>query len=204
MSEMIEVMIDSIRVSLTSQQRVVLLRSLETERYLPIWIGPYEAESITIALQEIELARPQTHDLLLQMLTKMGAHLRKVEITSLKEDVFYGNLVVEKDDQTINIDARPSDSIALAVRAHVPIFMSTEILDVAGITPDADLQQEPAESEKGSEPGPDEVESDSTKKRLSVFEDFLQNLDIGDDMGKGDNPDGDPESPETPEPPEKP
>lgn len=204
MPEMIEVMIDSIRVSLTSQQRVVLLRSLETERYLPIWIGPYEAESITIALQEIELARPQTHDLLLQMLTKMGAHLRKVEITSLKEDVFYGNLVVEKDDQTINIDARPSDSIALAVRAHVPIFMATEILDVAGITPDVDLQQEPAENEKGSDSSPDEVETEAAKKRLSVFEDFLQNLDIGDNLDKGDNPGDNPETPETPEPPEKP
>jgi bifunctional DNase/RNase len=202
MPEMIEVMIDSVRVSLTSQQRIVLLRSLGAERYLPIWIGPYEAESITIALQEIELARPQTHDLLLQMLTKMGAHLRRVEITALKEDVFYGNLVVEKDDQTINIDARPSDSLAMAVRAHVPILMSSEILDTAGITPDADLQLEPSESEKVGEDiaALDEAETESSKKRLSIFEDFLQNLDIDDGL---DKPEDTGPGPKEPKPPEK-
>jgi bifunctional DNase/RNase len=184
MSEMIEVMIDSIRVSLTSQQRIILLRSLKEERYLPIWIGPYEAESITIALQEIELARPQTHDLVLQMMNKLGVHLRRIEITELKDDVFYGNLVVERENETINIDARPSDSIALAVRAHVPIFMAEDILTTAGVTPDPDLQQEPAETEKTAEDSQSatQPEPESTRKRLSVFEDFLQNLDIGDDQ----------------------
>jgi uncharacterized protein len=198
MPELIEVMIDSIRVSLTSQQRIVLLRSMGSEVYLPIWIGPYEAESITIALQEIELARPQTHDLVLQMLSKMGAHLSRVEIVSLKEDVFYGNLVVEKDDQVINIDARPSDSIALAVRAHVPILLAKEILDTAGIAPDADLQQEPTESEKTSEDSTisaDQVETDASKKRLSIFEDFLENLDLDDDQDQPDDSNPDPEPP---------
>ncbi len=203
MSVMNEVMIDSIRVSLTSQQRIVVLRSLDSDRYLPIWIGPYEAESITIALQEIELARPQTHDLFLQMLTKMGAHIQKVEITSLKEDVFYGNLVVEKEGQVINIDARPSDSIALAVRAHVPIFLADEILETAGITPDADLQLEPADTdEDGKEStAADLPESEASKKRLSVFEDFLENLDMDDGLGKSDNDSSDPKSPEPPEKP---
>lgn len=192
MSEMIEVMIDSIRVSLTSQQRIILLRSLQEERYLPIWIGPYEAESITIALQEIELARPQTHDLVLKMMVKLGVHLRKIEITSLKDDVFYGNLVVEKDGEIVDIDARPSDSIALAVRAHVPIYLAKAVMDAAGIIPDADLQQEPAEPDKpeaetGSAPQPD---SEATRKRLSVFENFLQNLDIDDETGKPDEDEG--------------
>lgn len=189
MSEMIEVMIDSIRVSLTSQQRIILLRSMKEERYLPIWIGPYEAESITIALQEIELARPQTHDLVLQMMNKLGVRLRKIEITELKDDVFYGNLVVERENEVFNIDARPSDSIALAVRAHVPIFMAADILVTAGVTPDPDLQQEPAEAEKTEEDSQTafQPEPESTKKRLSVFEDFLQNLDIGDDQSTPDS-----------------
>jgi uncharacterized protein len=190
MSQMLEVMIESVRVSLTSQQRIVLLRSLEGERYLPIWIGPYEAESITIALQEIELARPQTHDLVITMLKKLDLLLRRVEITSLKDDVFYGNLVVEKDGKLIDIDARPSDSIALAVRAHVPILLAEEILQSAGIIPEPDLQFEPAEGEKEEEQANqiDRVESAEAKKRLSVFEDFLKNIDINDGTGTPDNP----------------
>lgn len=193
---MLEVMIESVRVSLTSQQRIVLLRSLEGERYLPIWIGPYEAESITIALQEIELARPQTHDLVIAMLKKLDLLLRRVEITALKDDVFYGNLVVEKDGQLINIDARPSDSIALAVRAHVPILLAEEILQSAGITPAPDLQNEPAEAEneEGQVGQQDQVDSDEAKKRLSVFEDFLKNIDINDGTGTpdGTNPEDEP------------
>jgi uncharacterized protein len=186
MSRMIEMMIDSVRVSLTSQQRIVLLRNLEGDRYLPIWIGPYETESITIALQEIELARPQAHDLMLLMFKKLEGHLRRVEITSLKDDVFYGNLVVERDGQTIDIDARPSDSIALAVRAHVPILMAEEILETAGIVPAPDLQQEPSETELSAEGATDkdQAETDENKKRLSIFEDFLQNLDIDDGTEK--------------------
>ena len=186
MAKMIEVMIDSIRVSLTSQQRIVLLRSLETERYLPIWIGPYETESITIALQEIELARPQAHDLLLLMLKKLDAHLRRVEITALKDDVFFGNLVVEKDGQMIDIDARPSDSIAMAVRAHVPILLAEEILESAGIQQSPDIQQESAESENPAVeiPPAGRAETDENIKRLSIFEDFLQNLDLDEGSGK--------------------
>ena len=193
MSQMLEVMIESVRVSLTSQQRIVLLRSTEAERYLPIWIGPYEAESITIALQEIELARPQTHDLLISMFKKLNIFLRRVEITSLRDDVFYGNLVVEKDGELVNIDARPSDSIALAVRAHVPILMAEEILESAGIIPEPDLQFEPNEVEKEEkqvEHG-SRVDSPESKKRLSVFEDFLKNIEIDD--GKESADDGDPE-----------
>ncbi|MBE0698392.1 MAG: bifunctional nuclease family protein [Anaerolineaceae bacterium] len=97
MSRMVEVVIDSVRVSLTNQQRIVVLREESNERYLPIWIGPYEAEAITIALQEIEVARPQTHDLLKSVLTTLNARLLRIEIVSLKEDVFYGNLVIEVD-----------------------------------------------------------------------------------------------------------
>ncbi len=200
MAKMIEVMIDSIRVSLTSQQRIVLLRSLETDRYLPIWIGPYETESITIALQEIELARPQAHDLLILMLKKLDAHLRRVEITALKDDVFFGNLVVEKDGQMIDIDARPSDSIAMAVRAHVPILLAEEILESAGIQQSPDIQQESADPENPSIeiPPAGRAETDESKKRLSIFEDFLQNLDLDEGSGKSADEGGElpPDSPE--------
>lgn len=173
MAKMVEVVIDSVRVSLTNQQRIVILRDVNQERYLPIWIGPYEAEAITISLQEIELARPQTHDLLKNLLKQVDARLLRVEIIALKDDVFYGNLVVETNGRLLNIDSRSSDALALAVRAHVPILVTDEIMEVAGIIPARDLQEdeEKGMSEGGSieEPG---------EERLSVYESFLQNLNI--------------------------
>lgn len=200
MSEMVEVMIDSVRVSLTSQQRIVLLRCLDEERYLPIWIGPYEAESITIALQEIEVARPQTHDLFLRLLAELKARIVRVEVVSVKEDVFFANIVVEKEGETYNIDARPSDSFALAVRAHVPILMSTDVLETAGIVPSPDLLQEPVDPELENTAAPTEEPAEA-KKRLSVFEDFLQNLDFSDSDTRqdGSTPSDDPDEPRKPE-----
>jgi uncharacterized protein len=176
MSRMVEVIIDSVRVSLTNQQRIVVLREASNERYLPIWIGPYEAEAITIALQEIEVARPQTHDLLKNILTTMNARLLRIEIVSLKEDVFYGNLVVEVEGRTVYIDSRPSDALALAARAHVPILVSREVMDSAGVVPEEDLQnQRPTAASRAAS---DEPAVESSPERLSVFEDFLQNLDL--------------------------
>ena len=93
-SEMVEVVIDSIRVSLMSQQRIVILRELDAERYLPIWIGVYEAEAITIALQEVEVARPLTHDLLKNIFNALNARVLRVEVSSLRDDTFFGNIVV--------------------------------------------------------------------------------------------------------------
>jgi bifunctional DNase/RNase len=197
---MVEVMIDSVRVSLTSQQRIVLLRLLDENKYLPIWIGPFEAEAITIALQEIEMARPQTHDLILQTLAQMNARLVRVEVVSLKKDVFYGNLVIEREDKTIEIDSRPSDSIALAVRAHVPILVASDIIDEAGIVVEPDIQVDQTEAEEPSNETPQQ-EADS-KKRLSVYEDFLQNLDFDDQEDEtGDEPLA-PDSPDSPNSPE--
>jgi uncharacterized protein len=181
MSKMVEVVIDSVRVSLTNQQRIVVLREANTERYLPIWIGPYEAEAITIALQEIEVARPQTHDLLKNILTTLNARLLRIEVVSLKEDVFYGNLIVEVDGRTVYIDSRPSDALALAARAHVPILVAKEVMDSAGVIPEEDLQNQrpaaPSTSPRQQISG-DEPEIESSSERLSVFEDFLQNLDM--------------------------
>src|SRR5512136_1297104 len=112
MSEMVEVAIDSIRVSLMSQQRIVILRERNAERYLPIWIGVYEAEAITIALQEVEVARPLTHDLLKNVFNQLDAHVVRVEVVALRDDTFFGNIVAEANGRTLNIDARPSDALA--------------------------------------------------------------------------------------------
>jgi len=185
---MVEVVIDSVRVSLTNQQRIVVLREANTERYLPIWIGPYEAEAITIALQEIEVARPQTHDLLKNILNTLNARLLRIEVISLREDVFYGNLVVEVEGRTVTIDSRPSDALALAARARVPILVSREVIESAGVMPEEDLQnQRPAAAARAAS---DEPDVESSPERLSVFEDFLQNLDLGNiDDAENDEPD---------------
>lgn len=198
MSRMIEVVIDSVRVSLTNQQRIVVLREVNTERYLSIYIGPYEAEAITIALQEIEVARPQTHDLLKSLMSTLNARLTRVEVVALREDVFYGNLVLEVNGRNINVDCRPSDALALAVRAHVPVFVAREVIEAAGVVPEQDLgnQEPPASptpppSAPPAEPGSEE--------RLSVFEDFLSNLNLG-DLSKPSEDEDDDSDEEKPDP----
>jgi bifunctional DNase/RNase len=189
MSDMVEVVIDSIRVSLMSQQRIVILREVNAERYLPIWIGVYEAEAITIALQEVEVARPLTHDLLKNIFTSLNARIIRVEVSSLKDDTFYGNIVAEVDGQTLNVDARPSDALNLAVRAHVPILVDRSVMDAAGITPEEDIQEQ-KQLESPTQPEPQEPTEES-QKRLSVFEDFLEKLDLEGEDGGEDGEDGD-------------
>jgi uncharacterized protein len=177
MEDMVEVVIDSVRVSLTNQQRIVVLRQVGDERYLPIWIGPYEAEAITIALQEIEVARPQTHDLLKSFISAFSARLVRVEVISLKDDVFYGNLVIEANGKTINIDSRPSDALALSVRTNVPILVSQEVMDSAGVMPDKDLQNDSNwENPQSSDSPQKEYVDKESEERLSVFEDFLNKM----------------------------
>ena len=186
MSDMLEVVIDSIRVSLMSQQRIVILREKDTERYLPIWIGVYEAESITIALQEVEVARPLTHDLLANVINQLEARVLRVEVVALRDDTFYGNIVAEKDGNILNIDSRPSDALAIAVRAHVSILVARSVMESAGIVPEDDLQEQPAEEEKPArsskpaKPVSAEPETEGSEDRLSVFQDFLEGLDLDD------------------------
>ena len=187
MEDMIEVVIDSIRVSLMSQQRIVILRERDAERYLPIWIGVYEAESITIALQEVEVARPLTHDLVKNVFNQLNARVVRVEVIALREDTFFGNIVAETNGRTLNIDSRPSDALAIAVRAHVPIMVARSVMNATGIIPEEDIR----EKENGIEDQLSDTELEETEERLSVFHDFLDGLDIeevdddsGEDQGK--------------------
>jgi bifunctional DNase/RNase len=190
MGRMVEVVIDSVRVSLTNTQRIVVLRDSATDRYLPIWIGAYEAEAITIALQEVEVARPQTHDLLKLVLNALGAHLVRVEVVAMREDVFYGNLVVEDITGHVrNVDCRPSDAIALAARLRVPILVSRDVLDSAGITPEEEAPADEAASPSESTPPATPATDDKIHvDRLSVFEDFLSGINL-DENPPSDTPD---------------
>ncbi len=209
---MIEVTIDSVRVNLMSPQRLVILREVGADRYLPIWVGPYEAEAITVALQEVEMIRPLTHDLLKNVFTTFNAKVKRIEIVSLKEDIFYGNIVAEVNGLETHVDSRPSDAIALAVRAHVPILVDESVIQNAGITPETDMGSStgvPAQSQGPKRPAPPVGEVST--ERLSVFEDFLGKLDLdkldkdkpdGEDKDKDDKPK--PEKPEKPDKPKKP
>lgn len=176
MSGFVEVEIDSVRASLMSPQRIIVLRQVGGNRYLSIWVGPYEAEAIAVALQEIEMIRPLTHDLLKNVFAVFNATLQRVEIVSLREDIYYGSIIAEINGRTIAIDSRPSDAIALAVRAHIPILVSQEVMDHAGFTPDQDM-------ESGSDaPAPASAPpAESSEDRLSIFEDFLEKLEKKDD-----------------------
>ncbi len=185
MGKMIECLIDSVRVSLTNQDRVIVLKDKNSERYVPIWIGLFEAESITIALQNIAVARPLTHDLILSILNKLGARLLRVEITGLITDTYYANIIIETD-KIIHIDCRPSDALALVVRTGAPIYVDEEILDEVGIKPEDVLSLEPeGENEDLEIPGD-----------LSVFESFLDEIEGGNPSEDKPDKGPDPENPE--------
>jgi uncharacterized protein len=186
MPEMIEVQIDSVRVHLMTPQRLVVLKQIGSERYLPIWVGPYEAEAITVALQEVEMIRPLTHDLLKNVFGAFNARIKRIEIVKLQNEIFYGNIVAEVDGREVNVDSRPSDAIALSVRSHVPILVHFSVMDEAGIVPEQDIPEESEEPEK-SEPAP---LSEEGTERLSVFEDFLEKLEFDKPEDK-DKPDDD-------------
>ncbi len=211
MADLVEMEIDSIRVSLVSQQQVLLLRERNGKRYLPIWIGAYEANAIQLALHEVELSRPMTHDLLKNILLALGARVDRVEVTALREGTFYGNIVLSHQGRIYNIDSRPSDAIAVAVRMHAPIFVAREVLDEAGITPDEDLGQseeaaaqppQPEEHLASSSGGVSAVSGETSPEAtepatenedsLSVFAEFLDKLDLGD--AEDESPDDDGES----------
>ncbi|GAB4503222.1 MAG: bifunctional nuclease family protein [Anaerolineales bacterium] len=199
MSDMIEVAIDSVRVGLMSPQRVVVLRQLDAPRFIPIWVGPFEAEAITVALQEIEMVRPLTHDLLKNVFGMLNARIKRVEIVALREEIFFGNIVAEVNGEEMNIDARPSDAIALAVRVHAPIYVHKSVMEEAGIVPETDMQSAsnvPSDSATGETHPPTEENTD----RLSIFEDFLEKLDRekSDDQDKDDSDSDSPKSDSTP------
>jgi bifunctional DNase/RNase len=175
---LIEVNIDSIRVSLMSQHRVVVLKEVDTDRFLPIWIGPFEADAITIQLQGVQVARPLTHDLLKSMIDQMGATVSHVMVSELKNDTFYARIVMDIDGKSLEIDARPSDAIALAVRVNAPLFVAEEVMDSASIMPEQSLEEMEAGAGVDTEPISEEEE-----EQLAVFRDFIDELDL-DDLGK--------------------
>jgi bifunctional DNase/RNase len=173
---MIESVVESIRVSLVTNQRVVILKELEGERYLPIWIGHFEAEAIAMELQGVEAARPLPYDIMKKIIADLGGRVRRVLISGLREDVFYATIVLEAAGRQIEVDSRSSDAIALAVRTKVPIFVDETVMEKAGVLFGDD--EEEAEAEAKPKPTVDD-------EKLTSFRNFINSLDFSDENKEG-------------------
>jgi bifunctional DNase/RNase len=197
----IEMVVESVRVHMRTGRHVLLLKEIGLGRILPVWIGQWEAQAIALKLQGIAAERPLTHDLFLATLVELGVRLDRVVITSLAEETFHALLMLEAPDGTHQVDARPSDAIALAVRAECPIYAAAPVLDQAAALP------EPDEADTGDETGDEDEEAarvarerggdrqarlsagslEATGERLdptklTIFRDFVNSLDIEGDQ----------------------
>ena len=168
MKNLIEVSVDSIRIHMPTAQHLVILKEKEADRYLPIWIGSFEAQAIATKISGNPLGRPLTHDLMANAFGDLGVSVKRIVVTRLADQVFYARLYVKQNGRDLDFDARPFDAIALAVRMECPIFVATEVMEAAGIIPEADEAGDDKEKSEG--PIDDE--------RLAVFRDFVNSLDL--------------------------
>jgi bifunctional DNase/RNase len=167
--ELVEMVVESVRVHMPSSQHVVILKELDRERYLPIWIGPWEANAIAMRLQGVTPERPLTHDLLANALDELGVVVHRVVISSLAEETFHARLYLESAGRELELDSRPSDALALAVRAGVRIFASPAVLERAGVHPDETGATALGAAGESVSPG---------DPRLDVYRDFVNSLDV--------------------------
>src|SRR5438270_5519027 len=178
----IEVTVAGLGIAPPSSLPLLLLKERNGERVLPVGIGPLEAQAIVMPLQGVRPPRPMTHDIFVEILSSLGGHLRRVEITDLIDSTFHARLMLETGGEERIYDIRPSDAVALAVRTETPIFVAEDVFDQAGIiTPQVSEagEQAAAASPESS------VELDESK--LTPFKDFIESLDI-DDLGGGTDP----------------
>ena len=149
--------VESVRINLANNSRVVILKDSKIERYLLIWIGETESYAIASELQGAHYERPLTHDLLYTIIGRLGAEVTEIVINNLEGDVFYALITLQQGATTLQIDARPSDAIALAVRAGAPIYVEEDVMAQAALT----VSARPEEEDK-----------------LGVFRDFVNQLDF--------------------------
>jgi uncharacterized protein len=179
---MIETVVESIRVNLVTQNRVVFLKERHGDRHLPIWIGDFEAQAIAMELQGLESPRPLPYDLIKALIVDLDGTIDRVVITDLSQDVFYARIIVSVVGRTIEVDSRPSDAIALAVRSGASIFVEEAVMERAGVSLDADDEsEEEAEAQLPSERAQTSAVDDD---RLTIFRDFINTLDL-DDFERG-------------------
>ncbi|MEE2885536.1 MAG: bifunctional nuclease family protein [Chloroflexota bacterium] len=181
---MVELVIDSIRVNVLSFQRVVILRVKESDRYLPIWIGASEADSIALKLQDVDVPRPMTHDLMIEAICAIGAEISHVVISDLNDDTFYAKILIRHQNVSREIDARPSDALALAVRMEIPIYAEKSVIEQAAVEMELDSDTPLVAERPGTQNnavGEDEL------KKLSAYTEFVDTLNL-EDIGKHNHP----------------
>ncbi|MFN8593009.1 MAG: bifunctional nuclease family protein [Thermomicrobiales bacterium] len=183
---MIETVVESIRVSLVTQHRVVILKEVDGERHLPIWIGSYEAEAIAMELQGVTASRPLPYDLMRTIIDDLGGNVDRIVVTDLSDDVFYARIVLRQEGREVEVDSRPSDAIALAVRARVPILVDDSVMDKAGVVLSSEEEEESDAEATVAHPELERAEG-VDEERLSVFRDFINTLDLDDFDRKSGN-----------------
>jgi hypothetical protein len=163
---------------------VVILKEKETSRYLPIWIGAAEADAIAVKLQGTSVQRPLTHDLMQSVIDALGGKVNSIVINNLQKDVFFAKIVLNRDGEQVEIDSRPSDAIALAVRVQAPIYAEEDVLNRGGVWLDQKTGK-PVDEETESQANPEgqQVIDEEMKKKASAFYDYINKIDL-DDFGK--------------------
>ena len=144
----IEMNVSGITLDPATKMPIIILKDLNGDNALPIWIGIAEASAIATQIEKIDLARPMTHDLMQNILNELGVKLERVEVTDLKDNTFYSNLYLNVDGKILQIDSRPSDAIALALRTESPIFVNEEVLKRAKSVDLKTIDEEPTEENR--------------------------------------------------------
>jgi bifunctional DNase/RNase len=194
MGRLVEMVIESVRVHMLSNRHVVILKDTAGDRYLPIWIGAWEASAIAMRLQGLTAERPLTHDLFAAALDRIGVRVNRVVISELADETYHARLHLERDGVEVEVDSRPSDALALAVRTETQIFADEDVLAQAALAtdPDEDVTGEDADDEPGSEgaerprrrrPPIESVGDAPADPRLDMFRDFVNSLER--DQGAG-------------------
>ena len=171
---LVEMVVESVRVHMLSSRHVVILKEAARDRYLPIWIGPWEASAIAMKLQGLTPERPLTHDLFATTLEALGARIDRVVISDLADETFHARIMLERDGQIVEVDARPSDALALAVRSGVRIFAADAVLEQAALGGDRGIADDDDSGEGSTLEATGERLVDP---RLDVFRDFVNSLD---------------------------
>ncbi len=169
---LVEVRVQSLGLDQTTNTPVVLLQEMGGSRVLPIWIGPSEARAIAMQLADMKFARPLTHDLFCSLLKGVGARIRRVVVTRVEDSTYYAELVVEKDGEVVSIDARPSDSIAVALRVGAQVFVQEDLLDVASV----EIKQAEELHEGTVPPGPGPSEEGEKFMGPEELQEYLRKL----------------------------
>jgi uncharacterized protein len=194
MARLVEMVIESVRVHMLSNRHVVILKDPEGDRYLPIWIGAWEASAIAMRLQGLSAERPLTHDLFAAALERLGVRVVRVVISELADETYHAQLHLERDGVEVEVDSRPSDALALAVRAEVQIFADETVLAQAALAADPDEvvgEEDEATGEVAEgEDRPrrrrvplESVGDAPADPRLDMFRDFVNSLEH--DQGAG-------------------